>query len=305
MKHLRRIASAALVLAALSAPALAEPALWKVSDADSSIYLFGSVHIFTRDMNWRSAQFNALLKSAQHVYFEVKLDAEAYRDITYITLTEGRFRDHQILGDFLSTEERSRLINACNRAGVDYMTLRHLRPWLAAMQLAPTSDQKLTAGVEMRIEEEVEPARLRALETAAEQMGILADAPMGDQIDGLMAVVDSVLAGTDVTDVDSVVNAWESGDADALAAVMSDDVTPGSKAMHDRLLDERNAKWLPTFEQLLASNDESLIIVGAAHLVGPTGIAALLQSKGYAVERIDAAAADFLPAAGSDPIKPR
>ncbi len=50
MRYLRRTLLTCAAGLALSSPALADPALWKVSDADSEIYLFGSVHVFTREV---------------------------------------------------------------------------------------------------------------------------------------------------------------------------------------------------------------------------------------------------------------
>src|SRR4051812_6363834 len=34
------------------------PAIWLLADADTNIYLFGTVHLLSPDLRWRSATFN-------------------------------------------------------------------------------------------------------------------------------------------------------------------------------------------------------------------------------------------------------
>lgn len=286
MRLLRRMILSGLAAIALSSPALAEPALWKVSDADSEIYLFGSVHIFTRDMDWRTPEFDALLKSAEHVYFEVVLDVEAYSTITQISLTQGMFGNGETLADLLSSADYERVMAAAAQAGANARTLDRMRPWLAAMTLMNGVTPKATAGVETLVDGEIEPERKRSLKTAAEQMGFFTDAPLDEQIDSLMATVEGIESGA-ITTLEPLMDAWESGDTVALLTAMNAQITSRDRALYDRLIDDRNARWVAPLEALLADNDESLVIVGAAHLVGPNGVPALLEQRGYTVERVD------------------
>jgi uncharacterized protein YbaP (TraB family) len=50
----------------------------------------------------------------------------------------------------------------------------------------------------------------------------------------------------------------------------------------------RNNDWLPQIAQKLdgAKSGNTLIVVGAAHLIGPDGLVEKLKAKGYKVERI-------------------
>ena len=298
MGLLRRLATTALAAAGLSTPVFAAPALWKVSDTDSAIYLFGSVHLFTREMDWRTPQFDDLLKSAEYVYFEVVMDVDAYATLTYITVTEGMLPAGESLSSMLTAYELARLASVATESGLDFASLDRMRPWLAALSLTEAAYPKASAGVELLIEGEVEKARKRGLETAAEQMGFFKDPPLEEQIDTLMSTVDGLrsgaFAGLDplvdegASGFKGRVDAWEIGDTDALKSALDSLVTPRDKASYARLIDDRNARWVAPLEKLLAENDESLVIVGAAHLVGEAGVPALLEGKGYTVERIDA-----------------
>jgi uncharacterized protein YbaP (TraB family) len=287
VRHLRRALLACAAGLALSGPALADPALWKVSDADSEIYLFGSVHIFTREMDdWRSDAFDAILKSADHVVFEVVLDIEAYSTITQISFTKGRLTGGQSLSQLLSTEDYDKVVAAAGKTGIDMAMLEHVQPWLATVMLMGAAMPKASAGVETLLDAEVAPERKRGLETAAEQMGFFADAPLDEQIDGLISTADGIEAGL-VGMLDPLIAAWESGDTAALHATMTEQIQPRDRAIMERLIDDRNQRWLTPIEKMLADNDESLLVVGAGHLVGPMGVPALLKERGYTVERVD------------------
>lgn len=287
MRHLRRTLLACAASLTLCGPALADPALWKVRDADSEIYLFGSVHIFTREMDdWRSDEFDAILKSADHVIFEVVMDIEAYSTLTQIGITKGTLDRGTGLSKLLSVEDYHKVAAAAALTGTDIGMLERMQPWLATLTLMSAAMPKTSAGVETLLDAEVAPERKRGLETAAEQMGFFADAPLDEQIDALISTADGIEAGL-VGMLDPLIAAWESGDTAALLATINGQMQPRDRAMMARLLDERNQRWLTPIEKLLADNDRSLLIVGAAHLVGPMGVPTLLKERGYTVERVD------------------
>lgn len=304
MTKLRHFAAPLLLAGGLATPALAEPALWKVSDADSSIYLFGSVHVFTKAVDWRTPQFDAILDAADHVYFEVVMDVEAYSTITHITMTKGMYWDGRTLKDVLTPAQFTRLSAIASTVSADMAALERMQPWLAAMTLMQGAYPKTTAGVETLVDGDVEKERKRGLETAAEQMGFLSDAPLDEQVTTLMSTVDGIESGA-VSALDAMIDAWQSGDTGSLADTVASQVRPEDAALYNRLLTERNARWIAPLEDLLATNDESLIIVGAAHLVGADGVPALLQNKGYTVERVDQSPTGAPSATGNRDIKRR
>lgn len=304
MKRLRHLPASVMLALGLATPALAEPALWRVSDADSDIYLFGSVHIFTKQVDWRTPQFDHILATADHVYFEVVMDVEAYSTITQVTLAKGMFRDGRTLADVLSAADYARLGNAAVSVGTTVEALNHMQPWLATMTLMNDAYPRTSAGVELLVDAEVAPGRKRGLETAAEQMGFLADLGMAEQVDNLMSTVEGIESGA-MAQLEPMIEAWQSGDAAGLAEVIEGQVTARDRPMYDRLLTDRNRRWLTALEKLLADNDESLVIVGAGHLVGAEGVPALLEARGYTVERIDQAQTAAPPATGARSTKRR
>ena len=76
----RRLAaiSAIAVTACGTAPAAepkaANPALWKVADHDTTIYLFGTIHLLPKDTKWRSSAFDTAAAGADTLVVETVID---------------------------------------------------------------------------------------------------------------------------------------------------------------------------------------------------------------------------------------
>jgi uncharacterized protein YbaP (TraB family) len=84
--------------------------------------------------------------------------------------------------------------------------------------------------------------------------------------------------------------AWAESDADSLAHYpdwCQCLQTPIEKTMMKRLLDDRNPGLADAIDRLHRSGQRVFAATGSLHLFGPTGLPALLEGRGYHVERID------------------
>jgi uncharacterized protein YbaP (TraB family) len=282
---MRRLAASLLALSLSATPALAEPAMWKVSDADSSVYLFGSIHVFTREVKWRTPVLDQEVKSADHVYFELLLDQEAFATIGRAMLMEGRLRDGRTLWDVLGPEQSETLKTALAAAALDPASFERMTPWMAELMLSSALIQGARAGVEMTLTDEVGPERQRGLETAEEQLGFLSKGSEADQVENLMLAVKLMGAPGSSEFIEKMMSAWESGDAETLYRISSDE-DAGTADRYDALITGRNERWTTRIAKMLAENDEALVVVGVGHLVGPGGVPALLSERGFTVERV-------------------
>ena len=74
-RHPFRSVCSALLLALLAcAPARAEPlhpALWKVADADTTIWLFGTVHVMKPGLDWLNGPVRAALEGSDELVTEI------------------------------------------------------------------------------------------------------------------------------------------------------------------------------------------------------------------------------------------
>ena len=76
--------------------------------------------------------------------------------------------------------------------------------------------------------------------------------------------------------------AWKAGDLSTVERFVLQDLKD-DPLMYQRLLVERNRNWLPKIEALFARPGRAFVVVGAAHLVGPDGLLAMLKARGIRV----------------------
>ncbi len=282
---MRKLAATLLSLALSAAPAFAGPAMWKVSDADSSIHLFGSIHAFTREVDWRTPEFDRVLEAADLVYFEMVFDEAAYATIGRMTLVEGRMRGGQTLWDVLTTEQADTVRVAIAASGLDPASFDHMRPWMAELMLSGGMMQGAQVGVELQVDAEVPAEKKRGLETAEEQMSFFSGASEAEQIANLVTTAEQMALIDNRQLIEELTDAWASGDIEALDMLNREDLGGGDMRF-DQLITQRNRRWLGEIETLLADNDNALVIVGAGHLVGSGGVPELLEQAGYKVELV-------------------
>ena len=131
MKYLLARISFCLLLL-LPAVVIAHPALWVVKDADTTIYLFGTVHLMPSDASWHSPELDRAMADSQTLYIEITDDDPA--NMAALVLRHGMDAAHP-LSSQLSPSEAHRLGLLANKLGVPggMQTLNVMRPWLAAI----------------------------------------------------------------------------------------------------------------------------------------------------------------------------
>jgi len=81
--------------------------------------------------------------------------------------------------------------------------------------------------------------------------------------------------------------AWRAGKADVLWQDMAVQMKKEYPNLYKRINVARNDAWVPMIEKrLTASKDDTLVVVGALHLLGSDGVVEKLRAKGYRIERI-------------------
>ena len=72
-----RLAAVLLGLLAMAAApvALAKPPVWVVHSGQTTIVLFGSIHLLPAGLDWRPPQLDAALATAGELWFELPIDA--------------------------------------------------------------------------------------------------------------------------------------------------------------------------------------------------------------------------------------
>jgi len=278
---------AALCMLGLAAPVAAAPALWEVRDGNSAIRLFGSVHVLPEDMAWRTPLFDAILAQADRVIFETDLSFAAMTEMGARAYVEGIYVDGTLLTDIIDDEMERKLREFAASAAVPFGTLLAMKPWMAANTVSAAAMASLgytAAGVELVLLPELEAGRMGYLETGDEQLAVLTGGSVDEQLAMLAATLDDMASLPKL--MSKVLQRWVTGNPEALAAVLAVEAGGMDAAFMERLIHARNRNWIAPLEAMLADDVESLVIVGAGHLVGDGSVLELLEQQGYTVERL-------------------
>lgn len=263
------------------------PALWKVADEDTTIYLFGTVHALPAELVWYDAEIAEALNSADTVVTEIPMDPVSEAAMQQLALREGMFTDGTTLRSLLDEEQTAAYEGALGGLGVPPAAFDGFEPWMAGLTLGvlPLLQQgyDMQSGVDKVILAKAGDTPKDALETAEFQLGLFDSLPREQQIEFLMAAVEGV--GEVKQTLDAMVAEWVKGDADALAAIMNEDMD--DEALATALLYDRNANWAEWIETRLASTPGTVFIaVGAGHLAGTRSVQDYLTERDIETTRV-------------------
>jgi uncharacterized protein YbaP (TraB family) len=303
MKLASLLALAAAPLALLAAnPALADnhaapetaaapttpagPALWKVADEDTTIYLFGTVHVLPEGAEWYDTTIASALEGSDMIVTEIRMDKASEAQLQQLSMSMGVLPSGTTLRSLLTPEQAAAYEAGLTKLGVPAQAFDRLKPWLAGLTLSllPLMQQGYSpdTGVEKVLLAKAGDKPQGALETAEFQLGIFNSMPTEAQVTFLMESVE----GMDEVKptLDRMVAEWAKGDADQLAVIMNEGMS--DPAVAEALLYSRNANWAEWIDTRLDEPGTVFIAVGAGHLAGAKSVQDYLAQKGIVVDRV-------------------
>ncbi|WP_404713987.1 TraB/GumN family protein [Sphingomonas sp. MMS24-J13] len=287
--RLRLLAPLLLLLAAAPAPHKAHPALWRLSDADTTIWLFGTIHALPAGYSWRDPSIETAMEHADALTLETVIDQDPGKLAT-ILYTLGKGDGLPPLADRVPVAKRARLAQLIKATGLPPTALDGMKSWAAAVVLTGVAMQEIGVGAQDGVETQLtsffrgksEP--VDGFETPEQQLGFFNALPQAAQDSFLIATLDSPAKAK--AEFAEMVGAWSKGDVKAIARAFADDpeFTP---ALREILVRHRNAAWAAALQQRMARPGTSFVAVGAGHLAGPDSLIEMLRAKGLKVERAD------------------
>ena len=296
-----RLVAATLATAAtalgLSQPASAQvrpdldPAMWVVKDADTTIYLFGTVHALDGKGDW----FNDEVKTAFDTSTELVLEIITPEDPAavapllqnYAIDTSGKS-----LTSKLSPKHQAMFAAKLKSIGMPAGALDRFRPFFAAMTLTVLDMQLLGINAEAGVEKVLTKAAkarnigLGEVETMEKQMAMLGALEEKEQIRLLEKTLEESAEAKET--LGKLMAAWGKGDANAVANLLNQTNTD-SPALYKLLISDRNKAWAEWIDTRLDKPGKVFMAVGAGHLAGPDSVQRFLKDKGIASSRVAAA----------------
>ena len=265
------------------------PAMWTFSDKDTTVYLYGTVHLLKPDVTWRSPALDAALSKADTLILEADVSSpESQAGLQQLVMEYGVFSDGQSLTGLLEDDDEAVVAAALQASGIPIQAVDTMKPWMVGLQLSMMQIMQAgydpQSGVETILLADAGDKKLAYLETAETQIKALGGAPLEDQVQGLMATLSSMELGEEY--LNTLVAEWADGDVRGIGALMANPAMFGTQDSYDALLKTRNENWVPTIKALLEEPGTKLVAVGAGHLAGPDSVVTMLKKDGVKVKAV-------------------
>ena len=269
------------------APQTARPALWQVSDADTTIYLFGTIHLLPSDLKWRTAKLDQALTSSQELVVETIIDDKNPTKLMSAMASIGLAKGLPPIVERVPPAKRAALQAAIKKSGVPETAYNAMKTWMAAFLLLSNQfrDMGLSGGVEgvLRNDFIASNKPIGELESNVEQLGFFDRLPEAAQRNLLEGALEE--NATVKRDFGGMLDAWSRGDVKGIARTFDHDLS-ASPELRDSLIRQRNANWSKWIERRMTQPGAVLIAVGAGHLAGPHSVLEMLKRDGYKIQRV-------------------
>jgi uncharacterized protein YbaP (TraB family) len=277
----------------MSSPALAEPkdadpALWVMRDADTTIYLFGTVHLLPKGLVW----FDEAIADAFNASDELKLELlpiDNPASLGPLVMKYAMDPNGRTMSQRLSKEDHTSYVKALTEIGLPADQLESLEPWFIGLQAV--SLMYVKAGYDPSLGGEqilTQAARnagktITAFETPEQQFAMLDATPETEQLVGVRNLASRREEGLSL--ISKMIEQWARGDSEETGRLINEEMkqTPETARV---LLTERNVRWAAELKDRLASPGVVFVAVGAGHLTGENSVQNLLSKKGLKVDRV-------------------
>lgn len=269
------------------------PLLWKVSDADNSVYLLGSFHLLRQGDYPLAASTDLAFEDAESVVFELSPSEMNDPALGQAMGAAARREDGKRLQDTLAPDTWRQLEAWAQRRGVPLENLQGFEAWFVSLTISLVEMQALGLDPKLGLDRHFAQRATEAgkptegLETGAQQIALFDGMDPRLQQQSLEDVLSD--AGEMEENINRLHALWRQGDVDGLEAETNQRMREEYPALYARINRDRNLAWLPVIRKWLdgaGAEEDVLVVVGALHLLGDDGLVRLLREAGYTVERL-------------------
>jgi hypothetical protein len=264
--------------------------VWAIRGAHNTVYLAGSIHLLRATDAVLPPGFSRAYQASGRLVMEIDLGRLEPQDMAQTLLAHGLLPENTSLPQLLGETRYRRVSAAAATLGLPEAALDRQAPWMIGLELTELEYARLGFDPEQGVEQQLVRRALEdhkatgGLETLADELAVFEALSQAEQARFLDMVVDDLADSDD--DTHAVITAWRRGDATQLGALLAHEYR-SFPALYQALVTERNRRWLPEIERLLAGREDCLVVVGALHLVGTGGLLEALQKDGYKPEQLN------------------
>jgi uncharacterized protein YbaP (TraB family) len=267
----------------------AHPALWAVADADTTVYLFGTIHLLPEKYRWRTPAFDQAVSGSQQLVVETIVDEKNPQKMMSALTSLAFSKGLPPIATRVPPGKQAALEAGIAKSGIPRPMFDQMETWAAAFMLLGNQFKDMGLKGEEGVERVLRDSFAKTgkpvgeLESNVEQLGFFDRLPESAQRDLLEGAIDQPQNMS--TEFGKMLGAWSRGDVNAIATSFNRDLgaSPGLK---EALIERRNANWSRWIEQRMTQPGSIMIAVGAGHLAGKDSVIDMLKKGGYHVRRL-------------------
>lgn len=277
------------------------PAIWRVQDDDSTLYLFGTVHLLPAGLNWQRDDLRDTFAESGTVFFETDHTGAAGLRAQALATQIGLRRDGRRLTETLDNYQSKLLEAVANNGQLNLAALDSMQPWLASEFLTLSAANAAGLSADLSADEALKSRAARAgknvvyFETPEDQLRQIADLPEAVQLELLTDTMERF----DEMDerLAEIARDWAVGDIDALETALVAPLEGAPDGYVQAVLLDRNEIWAARLDRFMQGSGTGFVAIGTAHMLGDGSVIDALEARDYDVAR-------YLAFLGDDVIKP-
>ena len=265
------------------------PPIWRAIDADSTLYLFGTVHLLPPGLDWQKDDMADAFAEAGTVFFEADSRGPEGLKAEALATQLGLRRDGLRLTDSLDDYQAKLLEAVSNNGSIPLASLDAMQPWLAAEYLTLSAAGSAGLSADLAADEALVSRARRSgkalvyLETAEDQLRSVAELPDETQLALLTDTMERFDAMPAM--LDRVARDWAVGDVPALEDTLVAPLEAAPEGYVDAVLRARNEDFADTLSRFMEGSGTGFAAIGVSHLIGPDSLVSELKARGYTVTR--------------------
>ena len=262
--------------------------LWKVQSGASVMYLAGSVHALTADAYPLNPAYQRAFEASGALVEEIDLAEADPLGGGLALLSKGMYQDGRTFNNAVSRETAALVERKLKNTPLALDVIQPMKPWMVMLMLEALGTQAAGLDPQMGLDKHfydlanTKGKQVIGLETAESQIDRFDKMPERMQEQMLRSELEEM--ETEQSSLRSIMTAWQNGDAPAIEKMLLGSFSDNPVA-YNSLITERNRNWMPQLEACLKRSAPCFVVVGAAHIVGPQGLLAMLQQRGYRIEQ--------------------
>ncbi|MBF7071825.1 TraB/GumN family protein [Glaciecola sp. MH2013] len=289
MKLLNKFAIAAIAALSMSSLSAQAASVWKVTNGKNVTYFGGTVHILKPENFPLPAEFDKAYAASDKLVFETDIEGLESPAFQQRMVSQVMLNDGTTLQTRLNDETYARLKAYMDERGMPITNFHPLKPSMVALTVTVMEYQAngLTQeGVDKfyAVKAKEDGKAIEWFESTDQQLNFIVNMGGDDENALINYTLDEVKNLPSM--IDTMLSTWKSGDLTGMDESMVAPMAADFPQVHKDLLVDRNNNWMPKVVEMLNDAPTEFVLVGAAHLAGKDSVFAMLEAKGYKVEKL-------------------